>query len=130
MPASVSPREQLMVEVSVRNLLASSGFYRRWGFEVVRDEGTFMELQWEGVLFALKERPDAPPPLPHPVGTLRMMVPNVDAYWRLAQDLAVPVLWPIANQAYGLRDFAIAGPDGLGLCFATRLADVQEAAQP
>lgn len=130
MPAYVSPSEQLMVEVYVRNLLASSGFYRRLGFEVVRDEGTFMELQWEGVLFALKERPDAPPPLPHPVGTLRIMVPNVDAYWRLAQDMAVPVLWPIANQEYGLRDFAIAGPDGLGLCFATRLADVQETAQP
>lgn len=119
-----------MVEVYVRNLQASSGFYRRVGFEVVRDEGTFMELQWESVRFALKERADAPPPLPHPVGTLRILVPNVGAYWHLAQNMAVPVLWPIANQAYGLRDFAIAGPDGIGLCFATRITDLEAVAQP
>jgi catechol 2,3-dioxygenase-like lactoylglutathione lyase family enzyme len=108
----VSPREQLMVEVYVRNLQASSSFYRRVGFELVRDEGTFMELKWARVLYARKERADAPPPLPPPVGTLRIMVPNVEAYWHLAQDMAVPVLWPIANQAYGLRDSAIARPDG------------------
>jgi catechol 2,3-dioxygenase-like lactoylglutathione lyase family enzyme len=130
MPAYVSPQEQLMVEVYVRNLQTSSAFYRRWGFEVVSQEGTFMEMRWESVPFALKELPEAPPPLPHPVGTLRIMVPDVDAYWRLAQQMGVTVLWPLANQAYGLRDFAIAGPDGVGLCFATRLADAQDAAKP
>ena len=44
------------------------------------------------------------------------------------QQRGVPVLWPLANRAYGLRDFTIAGPDGVGLCCATRLTDLQDAA--
>ena len=130
MPAYVAPREQLMVEVYVRNLQASSAFYRHLGFDVVRQEEGFMELQWDSVLFALKELPDAPPPLPHPVGTLRIMVPDVDAYWRVAQQMGAPILWPIADRAYGLRDFTIVGPDGIGLCFATRLPDRRGTAEP
>ena len=130
MPAYVAPREQLMVEVYVRNLQASSAFYRHLGFDVVRQEEGFMELQWDSVMFALKELPDAPPPLPHPVGTLRIMVPDVDAYWRVAQQMGAPILWPIADRAYGLRDCTIVGPDGVGLCFATRLRDLQDTAQP
>jgi len=130
MPAYVAPREQLMVEVYVRNLQASSAFYRHLGFEVVRQEEGFMELQWDSVPFALKALPDAPPPLPHPVGTLRIMVPDVDVSWRLVQQLEAPVLWPIADRAYGLRDFTIVGPDGIGICFATRLPDCQDTAVP
>ena len=84
MSAYVTPSEQLLVEVYVRNLPASSDFYRRWGFTVVRQEATFMALQWDGVPLALKGLPEAPPPLPHPVATLRVMVPDVDAYWQRA----------------------------------------------
>jgi catechol 2,3-dioxygenase-like lactoylglutathione lyase family enzyme len=113
-----------MVEVYVRNLQASSAFYRRLGFDVVRQEEGFMELRWDSVPFALKELSDAPPPLPHPVGTLRIMVPDVDAYWQMAQQMEAPILWPIADRAYGLRDFTVVGPDGVGLCFATRLRDL------
>jgi catechol 2,3-dioxygenase-like lactoylglutathione lyase family enzyme len=130
MPTDVVPREQLMIEVYVRNLEASSAFYRRLGFTVVRQESGFMELQWDSVPFALKELPDAPPPLPHPVATVRIMVPDVDASWRFVQQLEVPVLWPLADRAYGLRDFTIVGPDGIGLCFATRLPDRRGTAEP
>ena len=115
--------------VDVRDLQASSGFCRM-GCEVVRDKGTCMELQGESVGFALQERADAPPPLPRPVGTLRILVPNVEAYWHLAQDMAVPVLWPIVNQAYGLRDFAMVGPERVGLGFATCLTDLEAVAPP
>ena len=45
MPADVAPREQLMIEVYVRHLEASSGFSRRLGFTVVRQEAGFMALQ-------------------------------------------------------------------------------------
>jgi catechol 2,3-dioxygenase-like lactoylglutathione lyase family enzyme len=125
MQAYVSAREQLMVEVYVRNLQTSSEFYRRFGFEVVSQEGAFMTLKWENIPLAIKEMPSAPPPLPYPVCTLRIMVPNVDTYWQLAQQMDASVLWPIADREYGLRDFAITGPDGVGLCFATCLADLQ-----
>ena len=129
MSADIVPREQLMIEVYVRDLKVSGDFYRRLGFAVVRQEAGFMELQWNSIPFALKELPDAPPPLPHPVATVQIMVPDVDAYWRLAQQLEVPVLWPIADRAYGLRDFTLVGPDSIGLCFATRLPEHQKTAQ-
>ena len=130
MPAYMEPREQLMIEVYVRNLEASSAFYRRLGFDVVRQEDGFMELQWDRVPFALKALPEAPPPLPHPVATVRIMVPDVDASWRVAQQMGASILWPLADRAYGLRDFTIVGPDGVGLCFATRLHNQQDTAQP
>jgi CBS domain-containing protein len=117
-----------MVEVYVRDLQASSIFYRSWGFAVVRQDEAFMELRWDSVPFALKALPDAPPPMAHPVATLRILVPNVDAYWQVAQQRGMPILWPLENRAYGLRDFAIVGPDDVGLCFATRLTDVTDAA--
>jgi catechol 2,3-dioxygenase-like lactoylglutathione lyase family enzyme len=129
MSTYVEPREQLMVEVYVRNLEVSSTFYRRLGFDVVRQEEGFMELQWDGVPFALKALPEAPLPLPHPVATVRIMVPDVNASWRVAQQMGAAILWPIADRAYGLRDFTIVGPDGVGLCFATRLRDQQDIAQ-
>jgi hypothetical protein len=49
------------------------------------------------------------------------MVPDVDNYWALAQKIGAQVLRPLENRSYGLRDFTIAGPDGFGLRFATRL---------
>ena len=129
MLAYVPPSEQLMVEVYVRDLQASSAFYRTFGFEVVRHEDAFMTLKWESLPLALKMLPEAPPPLPYPVCTVRIMVPNVDHYWQLAQQQDVPVLWPLEDREYGLRDFAIAGPDGVGLCFATRLSDLRDTIQ-
>ena len=73
----------------------------------------------------LEENGDAPPPPAYPIGNVRILVPNVDHYWTLSQQLGAQVIRPIDNRAYGLRDFTIAGPDGLGLRFATRLADLQ-----
>ena len=51
------------------------------------------------------------------------MVPDVDRYWELAQRMGASVLAPIADKSYGLRDFAIADPDGFAVRFATRLED-------
>jgi hypothetical protein len=75
----------------------------------------FVELQWEDSLLFLEEVVDGPIPPMHAVGNMRIMVPNVDDVWTLAKKMGVQVIRPIGNRSYGLRDFTIAGPDGLGL---------------
>jgi catechol 2,3-dioxygenase-like lactoylglutathione lyase family enzyme len=122
----VAAGEQLVVELYVRNIKESCEFYRQFGFEVARDAGGFMELRWENTLLFLEEITAAPWPPQDPVGNVRIMVPNVDDYWALSGNIGARVIRPIENRGYGLRDFTIAGPDGLGLRFATPLAEVQE----
>ena len=56
-----------------------------------------------------------------PTANVRIMVPDVDAYWTRAVAGGAHVLAPIADRDYGLRDFTILDPDRLGLRFATRL---------
>ena len=114
--------QQLVVEFYTRDIKSSTRFYQSFGFEVVRDNGNFVALRWEDSLLFLEEVADAPMP-DDPAGNIRIMVANVDHYWDLAQRLGARVTRPIENRYYGLRDFTIAGPDGLGLRFATRLTD-------
>ena len=114
--------EQLVIELYVRDFKASCAFYQAFGFRMLRDEGDFAELQWEDAFLFLEENPNASIPPFFPVGNIRILVPNVDDYWTLAQQLGVQVIRPLENRSYGLRDFTIAGPDGLGLRFATRLS--------
>jgi len=120
----VDQGEQLVPVLYVRHIKKSRGFFETFGFTVVRDEGTFMELRWENSLLFLEEREDGPAPGSYPVGNIRVMVPNVDDYWALANRLGVPVANPIGNRSYGLRDFVVIGPDALNLRFATRREDL------
>lgn len=122
MPGYINPNEQLIIELYVRNLKASAAFYQRFGFTVAREEANFIVLRWEDSMLFLEEVPDYPPPA-QPVGNVRIMVANVDQYWALAVELGAQVIRPIADRYYGLRDFTIAGPDGLSLRFGTRLAN-------
>ena len=115
--------EQLIIELYVRDFKVSCAFYQAFGFRIVRDEGDFAELQWEDALLFLEAIPNAPSPPSVPVGNMRILVSNVDDYWTLSQQMGVQVIRPIENRSYGLRDFTIVGPDGLGLRFATRLSD-------
>jgi catechol 2,3-dioxygenase-like lactoylglutathione lyase family enzyme len=124
MKGYVNSGEQLVVEFYVRHLRQSCEFYRELGFEVVRDAGNFVELKWEDSLIFLEEVEEAPLPPQHPVGNIRIMVPNVDDFWTLSKKIGAQVIRPIENRSYGLRDFTIAGPDGLGLRFATHLSDL------
>jgi catechol 2,3-dioxygenase-like lactoylglutathione lyase family enzyme len=126
MQGYVNPGEQLVVALYVRDLKESSAFYLSYGFEVVRDEGTFMELKWEESRLFLSQVPGTPPAAANPIGNMRIMVPNVDEHWALANKLGAKMLSPIEDQYYGLRDFIIAGPDGLALRFATWLKDLGE----
>ena len=120
----VDPTEQLVIEIFVRDIARSTAFYRRLGFELVRDDGDFVELAWEGHRLFLDERGEAMGPVPDTVqANVRVMVPDVDRYWEMAAEMGARVLSPIADKSYGLRDFAIADPDGFAVRFATRLED-------
>jgi catechol 2,3-dioxygenase-like lactoylglutathione lyase family enzyme len=113
--------EQLILELYVRNISASAEFYQRFGFRLLRAEPHFVELGWDDTQIYLEEIEDAPAPNGPIVGNVRVLVPDVDRYWQLAQTMGCPVIRPIEDRYYGLRDFTIAGPDGIGLRFATRL---------
>jgi catechol 2,3-dioxygenase-like lactoylglutathione lyase family enzyme len=118
----VVPGSQLVAEIYVRDIKRSLEFFRAFGFELVRDDGNFVELRWEQSLLFL-EQVNGAPGAEHPAGNLRVMVPNVDDYWALAETLSATVIRAIDDRYYGLRDFTIGGPDGMSLRFATRLAD-------
>jgi catechol 2,3-dioxygenase-like lactoylglutathione lyase family enzyme len=125
----VDSTEQLVTEIVVRDMRKSVDFYRRLGFAMLRDGGDFVELTWEehrlflaqpsafaGVDEVLLAAPAAFPP-----ANIRVMVPRVDDYWKLAGEMNARVIVPIGNRYYGLRDFTIADPDGFGIRFATSL---------
>ena len=119
----VDSTDQLVTEIFVRDIRQSTEFYRRLGFELVRDDGDFVELTWEGHRLFLDERGDMGPVPDAPQANVRVMVPDVDRFWELAQQMGARVLAPIEDKDYGLRDFAIADPDGFAVRFATRLED-------
>jgi catechol 2,3-dioxygenase-like lactoylglutathione lyase family enzyme len=125
----VPPTEQLVTEIVVRDVRRSTEFYVRLGFRLHRDGGDFVELAWEDHLLFLAE-PSAfheiaqvePAIRPRfPVANVRVMVPDVDQRWSLANALGAPIVLPIADRYYGLRDFTISDPDGFGVRFASRL---------
>jgi catechol 2,3-dioxygenase-like lactoylglutathione lyase family enzyme len=116
----VDPANQLIVELYVKSLVDSINFYERLGFQLIRNENGFAELKWEDSRLFLEEESKAPPR--HSdflAGNIRIMVPDVDVWWALAGKMDVRVVKSLGNREYGLRDFTIAGPDGLGLRFAT-----------
>jgi len=121
----VNQGEQLVVALYVRDIKKSGEFYRSYGFEVLRDEETFMELKWEDASLFLSEVPGTPPPPANAIGNMRVMVANVDEYWNLANKQGARILSPLEDRYYGLRDFIIAGPDGVALRFATWLKDLE-----
>jgi catechol 2,3-dioxygenase-like lactoylglutathione lyase family enzyme len=122
MPRYVDSHEQLVVELYVQNARKSAAFYQRLGFRVLRDEGDFVELGWEDSLLFLEQVPIQGPPPVHAAANIRIMVPDVDRYWALVQPWGLPVIRPIGDRYYGLRDFTVLSPDGIGLRFATTLS--------
>ena len=128
MSGYVDPTEQLVTEIVVRNIRRSVDFYSRLGFELLRDGADFVELTWEdhrlflAELSAFHEVHDVALPAPpqFPLANVRVMVPNVDEYWKLANEIGAQIMVPIADRYYGLRDFIIADPDGFGVRFASK----------
>jgi catechol 2,3-dioxygenase-like lactoylglutathione lyase family enzyme len=127
----VDPTEQLVTEIVVRDIGRSVEFYGRLGFELLRHGGDFVELTWEDHRLFLAElsafrdaggeAPAAPPPFP--LANVRVMVPNVDEYWKLVNEVGARIIVPISDRYYGLRDFTIADPDGFGVRFASLLQE-------
>ena len=117
----VPATEQLVVEVYVQSLDRAIAFYRRLGFELLGRKDGFATVAWEGHELFLDERPGHEPPS-SPQANVRVMVPDVDAWWRRAAEMGARVLAPISDRYYGLRDFTIADPDGFGIRFGTRIA--------
>jgi catechol 2,3-dioxygenase-like lactoylglutathione lyase family enzyme len=115
--------DQLIFELNVRDLDASVRFFEQFGFGIHRRQGNFVELIWGRARIFLEETERAPEQTGQVVGNVRVPVPDVDRYWETAQRLGVPVVLPIEDRYYGLRDFTIAGPDGIGLRFASWLPD-------
>lgn len=125
----VDPTEQLVTEIVVRDIRRSLDFYRRLGFELLRDGGDFVELTWEDHRLFLAELSAfrdargaalaAPPAFP--LANVRVMVPDVDECWKRANDLGARIISPVADRYYGLRDFTLADPDGFGVRFASLL---------
>jgi len=125
----VPPIEQLVTEIVVRDIKRSTKFYCRLGFELLRDGGDFVELTWEDHRLFLAEisafpeigEIEFPAPPKFPLANIRVMVPNVNEHWKLANEIGAPIIIPISDRYYGLRDFIIADPDGFGVRFASRL---------
>jgi catechol 2,3-dioxygenase-like lactoylglutathione lyase family enzyme len=125
----VDPTEQLVTEIVVRNMKRSVQFYRSLGFQLLRDGGDFVELTWEdhrlflAELSAFRDGDHATlPATPQfPLANVRVMVPDVDDHWRVANQIGARVVIPIGDRYYGLRDFTIADPDGFGIRFASVL---------
>jgi catechol 2,3-dioxygenase-like lactoylglutathione lyase family enzyme len=125
----VDPTEQLVTEIVVRDIGHSTEFYRLLGFELLRDGGDFVELTWEDHRLFLAELSafhevdgvELPVTPQFPLANIRVMVPDVDDHWRLANEIGARIIVPIADRYYGLRDFIIADPDGFGVRFASTL---------
>jgi catechol 2,3-dioxygenase-like lactoylglutathione lyase family enzyme len=117
----VESTEQLVVELYVRNVRESTAFYEKLGFKVVRREADFVELGWEDSRLYLEQLPGQPVPPTTLVANVRIMVSDVDRYWKLCQEMQLPVKRAIGDRYYGLRDFTVVSPDGIGLRFASKL---------
>jgi catechol 2,3-dioxygenase-like lactoylglutathione lyase family enzyme len=126
----VPSTEQLVTEIVVRDIARSVEFYRRLGFELLRDGGDFVELTWEdhrlflaqlSAFRGVVESVDELTPPPFPYANVRVMVSDVDACWALANEVGARIVVTIGDRYYGLRDFTIADPDGFGVRFASLL---------
>src|SRR4051812_1908096 len=112
----VDSTEQLVTEIVVKDIKRSADFYRRLGFALLRDGGDFVELTWEdhrlflAELSAFRDAQDAAISTTpaFPLANVRVMVPDVDEYWKLVNEIGAVVIIPIADRYYGLRDFTIA----------------------
>ena len=121
MNAYVPANEQLAVEIYVRDLRLSLAVYQKLGVKLLRQESDFAELAWEDSRLMLEEFKQMPSPPLFPLANIRVMVPNVDDYRQLAKEIGARIFRELGDRDYGLRDFTLVGPDGIGIRFATEL---------
>jgi catechol 2,3-dioxygenase-like lactoylglutathione lyase family enzyme len=117
----VPPTQQLVVEIYVSDLPRAKAFYLQLGFNLLSEKKSFVTLVWEEHRLFLEERKDLSPPADFPQANVRIMVADVDEWWKRACEMKARVIKPIADREYGLRDFTIADLDGFGLRFGSWL---------
>jgi hypothetical protein len=115
-PALAESESQGVLEIVGPDLESLLGFYLSMGFELERRSGDFAVVHWQGARLFLAGNPGAT--ISECWRSLRIMVEDVEALWRKANDLQLKIGNPIADRAYGLRDFVIVDPAGFGLRFA------------
>lgn len=111
---------QGVLEVVVPDLGAALAFYRLLGFSVERETPTFVTLRWEDTFLFLAENAKATA-APR-WASLRLVVADVSAIWAQVTELGLPIGVPIADRAYGLRDFTVRDPAGFEIRFAQVIA--------
>lgn len=114
--APTENESQGVLEIVGPDLDALLGFYLAIGFELERRSGDFTVVHWRGTRLFLAGNPDAP--ITECWRSLRIMVTDVDALWRKANQLQLRIGTTIDDRPYGLRDFVIVDPAGFGLRFA------------
>ena len=118
----------------VRDIARSTAFYRDvLGFEIKQsvpdaEPFVFVWLEHDGVQVFLNDpkavAPDMPEAAQLPSGgtaTMFFVITGVDEYHAAVAPKA-SVLMPLKTQWYGMREFAIADPDGHIITFAERVA--------
>lgn len=116
-PALAETESQGVVEIVGPDLEALLGFYLSMGFELERRDEDFAVVHWQGMRLFLAGNPHAQAS-EECWRSLRIMVDDADALWRKANELQLKIGNPIADRAYGLRDFVMVDPAGFGLRFA------------
>jgi catechol 2,3-dioxygenase-like lactoylglutathione lyase family enzyme len=118
--AFCDPRRQLVLEIYVSDMRRSIAFYTTLGFTVERDSGDFVVLSCDDHQLFLAHLPGTEL-RGGPQGNVRLIVPDVDRCWALADELGASIVSEIADRSYGLRDFTVTDPDGFNLRFASWL---------
>lgn len=120
--------EQLVLEIYSSDLKSTHDFYTDiLGFQAVRKSPTFIVVQYETSQLYLCSDQHAPRPPPGTfAANIRILVRDVDAIWEQLRGKNVDSLLSIDDRDYGLRDFTVAGPDGIAIRFASRIPGVRE----
>jgi catechol 2,3-dioxygenase-like lactoylglutathione lyase family enzyme len=100
-----------VTEVVVRDIQRSTKFYCELGFKVLRDSEDFVELTWEdhqlyiycrtlGYHEINSDDVELPEQSEFPLANIRIMVPNVDDYWKMAKEIGAKIVIPVADRYY------------------------------
>lgn len=107
---------QGVAEIVGVDLEAMLSFYRSLGFRIDRRTGPFAVLSGFGMRIFLAESADAP--TYNRWVNLRIIVPDVDLVWECINAIEVPIVHPLVDQPWGLRDFVVGDPSGFEIRFA------------
>lgn len=114
--------------LSVTDLANSIDFYRHdLGFDLAWSWGNPPDIAAvcrDGVEIMLIQRAGAKPP---GASHISLVASDMDAYYARLVDAGIPIVVPIGDRPYGMRDFRIADPSGNELSFAQVIAGEGEA---